>query len=62
MKISNNLWRYLERMNKQGEHCQNLTNDDIRCFHVAKALGLVSNEWVDSFRFKLSDKAKELLK
>jgi hypothetical protein len=62
MRLSNNLRKYLERMNAQGERCQNITKYDVRCFQVAKGLGLVSNEWVDSFSFKLSDKAKELLK
>ena len=61
MKISNNLRRYLERMNALGERCTNTTAEDVRCFHVAKGLGFISEEWVDSFSFRLSDKAKALL-
>lgn len=58
MKLSNNLKRYIERMKAQGEKCENITAEDVRCYKIAKKLGLISDEWVGTFHFKLK---KELL-
>jgi len=63
MVISNNLRKYLERMNAQGENCSmNFTGTDVKYYRIIKKMGLTDETFVSTFYFRLNNKAKELLK
>lgn len=61
MKISNNIKRYLERINNQPGYLKlNLSKADCKYYRMAEKLGLVKNE-PEVFHFSITQKGFKIL-